>query len=116
MAKKYASNPILGSRKGWRFKEGLTSGIIWMLQTALAVPSAPREGWGGPTVEGEHLCHGHKATHHSKVDVSQSEIPLLAYFVGGSRVAKPLVVVSCLIQSVVAGCCKPHHCFLDVSR
>lgn len=87
-----------------------------MLQTDLAVPSAPREGWGGPTVEGDHLCHGHKATHHSKVDVSQSEIPLLAYFVGGSRVAKPLVVVSCLIQSVVAGCCKPHHCFLDVSR
>lgn len=58
------------------------------------------EGWlGCRAVAGENLCHCQKATHQSRVDLSQSEIPLPAHFVGVSRVAKAFVVVSCLTQS-----------------
>lgn len=66
------------------------------------------------TTEGENLCHCHKSTHQSRVDFSQSEIPLPAYSVAVSRVTKPFVVVSYLIQRVFPGCCKTRCCFFQM--
>lgn len=108
-AKKHSPNTILGSKKSWRLSEGLTPGAS---DTSCKCSTLCPEGrLGCRAVEGENLCHCHKATHQSRADLSKSEIPLPAHFVGVSRVAKPFVVISCFMQTVFASCCK-HHLLL----
>lgn len=105
-AKKHTPNTILGSKKGWRLSEGLTPGASD--SSCKCSTPCPKGRLGCPAVEGENLCHCHKVTHQSRADLSQSEIPLPAHFLGVRSTAKPFVVVSCLMQTVFASCSKPH--------